>query len=717
MALTDRSDYPAIGVATEEEIIDLWVQKRWVAQDSFHRPFIRQVEDSLRMVAGRHWDVFIESESRFVDVSRWMDEDERKWRQRPVFNWIGYWYMITHAKLTENPPVLTWMPASPDRSDSILASVMDPIFKYLWDVIGMNEKMDTLARWDVACGSGIIKSFWDPDAGSVMDAIGPAMVPMLDQQGIPMLNEMGMPQEQMVPGVPYQFASGSENEPVPMIEPLPGGQYQVTGDPARIPRGQINVHILNPLSVRSSREPVPHWEKQWDVERTVMHVDEIKERWGVEVEPEKGVGEDSTLDEILFGLGNVGASRQAIAANFTGQKERDGFAVIYEGWERPRDGADDGRHTVMTRTKLLEDGPNPISPNFRPYQKVDFIALPDRPMGKTPVEDLGPINRAYNRGWGQILEHRNLMTNPKWIVDSLSGINEITNRPGEVLTALKRPGVHALEAVQPPQLPQVVYEIQSMLKSEMQDIGSLRSGSEGRSPTYEASGELVKELRFNDDRYIGPAGRRFVDGIARMAYQWQELLKFGWDDEQMIRVAGESNAARFITVRPDMFQGRIHVKGVAESMLPEGRGERQQRLDFWLSAGLISPRQYFDMFNHPHLGRAARPGGVDATMAESEHSQMLRGMFVMPIEPHDDAVHIELHREFMAAPEFMELDPNVQAMFFQHQQLHEQQQLQKLMRDQALAMALGVEEQAEGEEPSPAGGESAGPEQAGTEEV
>lgn len=693
----ERLAYPEIE-GDPEQIIDLWVKKRWVDQDSFMRPYLRQVEDSLRMVAGRHWDVWISSEGRFVDVSRWMDENERKWRQRPIFNWIGYWYMITHAKLTENPPVITFLPATPDRQDAILAEVMDPIFKYLWDVVNMPEIVDAHGRWVVGTGSGILKSFWDPDAGSVQDAIGPALVPLLDSMARPMLDENGQQHELLVENVPHQFSNERDGNPVPMVEPLAGGGYQMTGDAAQIPAGQINTRSLNPLAVRSSREPVPHWEKQWDVERMVLHVDEIKERWGVECEPEKGVGEDNTLDEILFGLGNIGATGHAVHASF-GQQDMSGFCVVYEGWERPREGAPEGRHSVLTRSKLLQDGKNPIAPQFRPYQRTDFISLPDRPFGKTPVEDLAPINRAYNRGWGQILEHRNLMTNPKWVVDSLSGITDVTNRPGEVLTALKRPGVHALEAVMPPQLPQVVYEIQAMLKGEMQDIGSLRSGSEGDAPTYEASGELVKELRFNDDRYIGPAGRRFVNSTARLASEWQALLEFGWDDESMIRVAGESNAARFITVRKDMFQGRVNVKGVAESMLPEGRGERQKRLDSWLDRQLIDPQQYFEMVNHPHLGRAARPGGVDTAMAEHEHAQMLRGVFVMPIEPHDDGVHVELHRRFMAAPEFMELDPGIQAMFLQHKQMHEQQQLQKALVEQQKMMLLAPPEE-DGTDPS-----------------
>jgi len=145
-----------------------------------------------------------------------------------------------------------------------------------------------------------------------------------------------------------------------------------------------------------------------------------------------------------------------------------------------------------------------------------------------------------------------------------------------------------------------------------------------------------------------------------------------------------------MTVRPEMFKGRVNVRAVTESMAPEGRGERQKRLDFWLAGGMIDPKTYFDLFNHPHLGRAVRPGGVHATMAEQEHASMLRGSMVLPIEAHDDDVHIAYHTEFMASPEFLQLEPQIQLLFQEHKQAHEIQQFNKMVKE-AGKMAVATE--------------------------
>lgn len=659
-------DYPPFG-STDDSVVD-WVVRRWREQDAWVRPFHRQVRDNIRMVAGRHWDVWLEGRQRFVSVEHWMTSDELRWRQRPVFNWVGYWYMVTHAKLTENRPILSFLPATPDRKDLILAEVMEPIYRYQWDVIGMDEKVDQLARWVLVAGRGILKSFWDPDKGSLSQVVVPAEIPVLDEYGQPVLDEYGQPATVFVERAPA--AIGPDGNPIPLIRPLPGGDYEITGDADWLPKGGINVQVLSPLEVRTSQEPVPFREKRWYMQASLVHVDEIEDRFGVRVEPDARATPDDDIASVLLGSGLFQASWHEFA---TESRPTEGFAFVYELWEKPHAKAPMGRHVITTAHKLLLDEENRYDPDFRPYEAADFVVIPGRPWGKSPIEDIAPVNRTYNRGWAMILEHRNLMTMPMLVVDRAAQVGEITNEPGQIITANIRAGIPPVTPLQPPQLPESVYQIQQMLRMEMQDMGSLRIGSEGRPPTRDPSGQLVRELRYNDDRYIGPAARSIVDAIAGMAENWQHLFRYGWTDEQLIRVAGESNAARFIVVRPQMFEGRVHVIGVPESMYPEGRGERQARLDFWLSAGIISPKQYFDLINHPHLSRAARPGGVHQDMAEHENAQMMRGQQVMPIEPHDDGVHLAVHQEFMASPEFVELPQEIRTIFYTHVSAHKEQ--------------------------------------------
>lgn len=678
-------NYPTIG-DEPGQVARLWREDRWHAQDDFWRPYLRTVEQNVRMVAGRHWDIWVDLVGRFVDITRYMSERERLWRQRPVFNWIGYWYQVTMAKMTENPPIITFLPATPDRRDALLAEFMDPVFKYLWHALSMPLKHDMLMRWVVCAGRGVLKSTWDPRAGEPEPMVGPAILDL--GQG-----------PTLVDGLPYGLARDEEGNPTakPLVEVLPDGSYRVTGEPTIAPRGQLSIDVLSPLEVRSSPEPVPEHEKRWWVHRGALHVDEVKSAWGIEIEPDLG-HEDDALNRLMFGLGHVGSATDPRTTS-DWQKRSEGFVTVYECWERPRYDVPDlerGRHTIVvgeSANHVVVDEPVAEGPDYVPFAFVDFIGLPGRPVGKSPVEDMTPIQLAYNRGWGQLLEHRNLLTNPIVVIVGNHDV-EFTNEPGRTYhISPTLPGIEPVKFYTPPPIGADVYRIQQMLLATLQDLGSLRSGSEGRPPTRDPSGELVKELRFNDDRYVGPALIRTGYEYARHVQEaWIPLLRTYWTEDRMVRVAGEDQAARFLLVKPAIFQGRVHARPVPESMLPEGRGEREQRIERWYLSGVFgqpgtpeAQKAFLELVRYPHLGRATRPGGVDRSTAEWENAQLAMGQQVMPIEPHDDLIHLAVHREFMATPDYRRLPAAVQSNFELHTRAHEVAQQVKALRQFALA--------------------------------
>jgi hypothetical protein len=676
-------EYPEIG-GDPARIAQLFRDSRWHGLDDYWRPWHKLVEKSIRMVAGRHWDIYIDLLGRFVDITEFMTDEERAWRQRPVFNWIGYWYQITHAKLTENPPQVAFMPSSADRKDALMAETMDPIFKYLWDIVGMFDKHDLLTRWIVATGRGVTKSYWDATAGEAEPLVGPAQI----------VGPNGQPQ--YVEQAPYGRHPES-GEIVPLVEAREDGALIQTGEPLILPKGELNVDILSPLEVRSSTEPVPQNEKRWWAQRGVMHVDEVAELFGLELEPDvHPSGTEDEIAQILFGLGSMGAAQASPRRPTSDEMSSatEGFVWTYECYERPRydvPDMDNGRHTLVVGREgehVVVDEPIQEGRDYRPYNVFDFIGLPGRPVGKTPVEDLTPIQQSYNRGWGQILEHRALMTNPIWIHIG-PGELEISNQPGQVINVpFAGPGIKPLDAVSPPHLSSDVWETQALLLNTLQDLGSLREGSEGRAPGRDSSGQLIRELRFNDDRYVGPTAIRTASTYASMVqFGWIPLLQYGWDTERMITTSGENNRARFMLVEPEMFQGRVNTKPVPEALLPEGRDERQLRIERWYAEGLFGPpgdpgatATFFDLINYPHLNRAARPGGVDREMADWENAQMLKGVPVLPGETHDDALHLEAHREIEASPEWYRLPQEVRAIFEMHRKAHEIQLQNKALK-------------------------------------
>ena len=81
----------------------------WHSQDNLFLKRDRLIEENIRMLAGQQWAMYSKLMGRFVDISYWFSDRERKWRQRPVFNILLRWFMLTHARLTENPPVIAFL--------------------------------------------------------------------------------------------------------------------------------------------------------------------------------------------------------------------------------------------------------------------------------------------------------------------------------------------------------------------------------------------------------------------------------------------------------------------------------------------------------------------------------------------------------------------------------------------------------------------------------
>jgi hypothetical protein len=688
--------------------MDYWTGQDWALQ---HRD--RQIEENIRMLAGQQWMIFSDLLNKWIDISEFLTDEERRWRQRPVINRLLFWYMLTHARMTENPPTVTFNPSTGDRMDAQLAEVMDTIFKTLWIDLDMLDKIDRLFSWVIPGGHGYLKSRVDANKGPLRTFQGPAEFEGQVVQNAP-FNEQGQA----------------------LLGPGPNGQPQPTGEPFQMPEGMLDVQVLSPLEVRGQWGPQPFHDKRWVIHRSFLTPEEVWDTWSLDV-PSDTFGEDaegsSELQRVLFGAGYFGAAANTPGIAGLDHGAREGLVTINEFWHIPTTGVpgmEQGRLLVATPNKVLFDGPRPAPfMSAAPIQYFDFVRLPGRPSGTSPQEMLNPIQRTYNRGVAQILEHRNLSTNPIAVVDETSGIEpeQLTNRPGLVFQVNRRSAVPALEYIQPPTLSDDVWRTQGMLQDEISFLGNLE-GAEGTPPTRDASGELVKELRFNTDRFLGPTLRRAVLTMPRLVKDWMAWLPLIWDEEKIISYAGEDQVLRTVTVMPELFdQGNVNIAVDIESMLPEGRGERQNRIQRMYETGLFgipgepaAINRFYDLARFPHMTRAHRPGGIDAVTAEQENGRLVRGepaTSVAILEWYNHEIHLVTHEEFMKSPEYLRLEPRIQLEFMKHRQVHlailQAQQAQALQAQLQQAMlAADLEARSKGRQEegggSPAKGGASG---------
>ena len=674
------------------------VKGRWDKQTSALLKRDRTIEENIRCLSGRQWDIWSPVLGQFVDPTRYLPDSEKRWRQRPVVNLLQYWFLLTHARITETPPLITFQPATADRLDANLAEVMDTVFKTLWQGdLDMDDVVLRAAAWMLVSGEVYFETCaeYGPQAQQMM-LQAPATLSLTAADGSVISRDTGEP-------VPYS----QQGNPLASLVQGDNGDYgystpdfqsaDYSGEqPAMVKEGTPKVRVYSPLEVRSQwGSGIPWIDKRWITTVDYLSPEEVFDTYGIEIEPDStqssgdANGGSGALKRMLFGAGNFQTvSNWALSGDDLTATE--GYVTVYRMWEKPdsavspeSEESPGGRMLVVTPTQVLHDSARPYkTAGAGPIRRAQFVQQPGRAgFGSTPLEMMVPLQKTYNRGWAQILEHRNRCTNPILVYDAASGFKDQANNvPGTMVSAdfAATGGRPPAAYIAPPPLSGDVWKTQEQLFNSLMMLGSM-AGAEGNAPTDDASGELVAQLRFNSDRPVSVAVRSLAYALAGVADDLVAVLPTCWPAEKTITYAGEDNVLRTTQILPEMWeQGHVHARPDVVSAVPESQPARQQRLERWYMNGMLglpgSPQaiqKFFAMANYPDMSRLARyDGGVDRITCERMLTQIAQGapaqMFLPNMYPwYKYDVMLSTTRDHLASPEFLNYPPEVQQNFGQ----------------------------------------------------
>lgn len=676
-----------------------WVKERcWKDWHDAYRPWWRQIEENVRMLSGRHWDAYLESLGDFVDISKFFVVDDQAWRENPVFNWVAHYYKLTTSKLTENPPGVGYLPASPDEIDARLAQVMEPVFKSTWRRMDMPEAVFDLYGWVITAARGITKLVWNPDLGPAQDYHGPSVVSILTGDGLfrrPLSDApyLHLGDGDFMPHLLNELATNNAGQPIidpetgfPVFLPAADGEDGLKfGPPSRDRLGDLETVIVPPVAVITPHGPAPFHKKPWYCHAYPMHVDEIQERWGVDVEPEQ-----LTYDQVLelklqygthYGMPGKGAGPLGMS-QLNEVSLRD-MAMVHELWHKDVPGHDvlsRGRLAICAGDQVCYDEINPYWVEERheeavmPFEAFDLVKLPFRQEGSSDLEILNPVNRAINRRLAGAMDAVDFNEQPLILKKRQAAIDEDQdlNKPGTVVEYSDTNGRAPVERIPPADLPRASVELATVLQNWMQMLGSQPLGSEGLPVTTDPSGELQREVRFDTDRAWGGTLRKHGYAWGRFSLKMIGIMAAAMDNERIFALAGEDSGWDFVTVEPSIFRGTVHAFPLPESMILETRQEKQNRLLALRTAfPELPPETFIELLGYPDLARLTRPGGPAWAMAERENLEMLLGGFPPVLPEHAHEAHLLNHKRRQQSIEYRNAPPNVQAAMRAHVRLHE----------------------------------------------
>ena len=627
----------------------------WAGYTEMRRPWLRQVEENVRNLAGRQFDSYVPELDQFVDLSSVYLPGDERWRRAPVFNWLGqHWFVLHLAKLTENIPVLGAMPSTGDTRDAQTAALFDPFFKYQWNQMRMPEQQFKLFGWVLAAGETTCYLRWDTTKGDPRDYYGADTLPLGQQN----------PTSQS-----------------PWVQPT-----------RRERLGDFTCDVLCPTSVLWPYGPWPHWAAPFVMREYLLHVDEARARFGVpDLEPDGDLVGNDLLARMEYTsyYGNSGSPGSLSWSSWGSQWNtalRD-MVRLREYWGRETPTNPYGRLTVASKAKLLFDDINPfVIPGQRekviiPFFRFQKPGYPFRQEGLSDCEGLNPVQRALNRSAAGMLDYADYNEQPPLVYNA----NLVPDDQVEKLSAVgARIGVTgdpngAVSYVQVPPMPPAVLQNFGMLREMLDVLGHAGSGSSGNAVTNDASGELQREVRFDADRPDGATLRLASYEWARFGETLIDMAAVCMEDERILAIAGEDQALDFVTVRPDLFMGRVNVYPLPESAVIETRQDKQMRLkDALMTAAELSAANpematlFLKQMGYPNLHSALKQGSEAERLAERQIVEMCQTGQLAPVLPEQDhGAHMAVTSRYMQTLAYRNQPEPVKQVLRTYRLLHE----------------------------------------------
>lgn len=624
--------------------------------------FTRRQRDRLPEELGWRLNIAFLLRQQFLHVnpvSNTLDETPLLYdhEERVVFDQLGPTYEARVARLRRGYIVRKVRPASKRQRDIHGAQVGGSLLTYDEQENHHREQVGEIFAWTEALGTAYKKRLWDPQRGAVI-----AMV-----------------------------QDSPDGEPVPVKE----------GDQA--------TEVVSPFELYPENLFAP-WRKQRSlIHARAMHVDDIRDTWGVDVQAEQV--EAMSLQATSRGLGGF-ESREA--GYRIGVSRLEKHAVVKEYYERPSKRFPGGRLIIVVRDRLLHYGALPYrcgdggAPDF-PFTPYYSVWRPNRFFGDCWMSRAVPLQRHYNALRNRRIEYlkRAAIGEPVIQENSVVNLEDIeTNSPGPGQIWEYRQGAQPPQYMDYPQLPAAFETEIALCEREFQVMGGVSDfGRLSEAPSGVKSGIALKLVMEQDETRLALPASNYLDGEVEDGRKCLRLYRQFGEGPRIARIANRSEAEVLEWTATDITSDDVIVDGTPN--LAESPSARRQWVMDLLASGLL---------NDPDTGRLTREGRAKALeMIEMGHweggtetdyelqraaaqraiAAIRQGRLPPTLPYHDHAVHVQEVVRWMLTAEYEEMAAANDAVllaantYLQEQQAALQQQImaQAAMEAQQQAMA------------------------------
>jgi hypothetical protein len=581
--------------------------------------------------------------------------DAPDYRVRLVINRLLPFVRRSLSRVVSQRPRWICQPASGDVEDLMTSLVSNKSLKYYWRWLNMALRLVEARLWMVTTGNAFIGPVtWDPDKG------------------------------------PELRIEGDD------LERVPPELRELAQEGLHL--GDVDVPISSPFEV----DPDPNAKCMDDcthVIHTVTHdIQELVDRYGNKA---KKIGVDSAdhhsitsfYQRKIESLGGVTAG----GGDYYQKEEDDTQVVTHTLWVRPSKQFPGGRRIVVAGGQVLQSGDLP-----NPFKQIPFVHLrelqvPGRFWGTCALEHGIPIQADLNRGTSQMVENRNLMSRPKWLVPFGARLQQsaLTSQPGEIVEFYPpfKP-----EAWTPPALPNYVRYTLEAAERYLNHVLADNDVSNARVPPSVRSGTGIATLQEQDAQAQGYANQELEVGFGRVGIWVLQLLAKNVTEERLIAITGPDHEVDALTfLGKDLVGRNVSRPGVnyfdvscdLGTSLPESRDGRMNYTLQLVEQGILHPvndrAKILYMLNLGTDEPVLNDASMDRQNARVENARLAEGEQLPLWTSDDDLIHIEEHLRHEKSPQYRRsATPESQQAFVAHLSEH----VTRLTQGQAQAQQL-----------------------------
>lgn len=516
--------------------------------------------------------------------------------------------------------------ATNEPEDFEKASISTKLLSYLKRSTDFDTVRRMLVSWSELCGTAFVLSWWDRDAGE----------------------EVG------------SYTEYGED----------GEQHKVI-----LHEGDVKYGLLTPYEVypESIYKQTVSDQRSVIVEQ-VMTSDEVYELYGVYVP-----GGDVETYAMTHAEGGGSFGYPSTDISFAPRTVEDSVKVITY-FERATKAYPSGQLIICAADKVLFYGE-------LPYDEIPIVALkskdiPGQFFGKSVIEELIPLQRAYNGCKNKIHDYiRTLASNPLLVpegsVDDIDALIECGTAPGTVIE---------YDSARGKPTPLIFQSISSEVRQECNDIvremeyvaGVSQLMVTGASPSGIVSGTAIERLQGIDSTRLSMTADNIRAAIRNLAILWLKIYKRHARTARVVSIAGQNDMSSVFTWTSDDINS-FDVSFNTENELKNS--EQRQRENFLtaMSMGLFNddsgklPREFreraIEMLRLGAYGSLMSENELQLKNARRENNLLLNGT-VPEIDIYDDdELHIGEHKRFALQMNFKTLrrnDPVLAEQFDKH---------------------------------------------------